>query len=255
MRISGISTALMLTCLCLVSCGSGKVRRHKVEVMATYPHDTLSYTQGLFFEDGRMYESTGLNGLSTLREVDIPTGEAVRRIDFPEEYFVEGSVCVDGEILVMTWQNGTIFRYGLDDFSCISETSYPREGWGITTDGKNIYASDGSAHIYVMDKDLHLKKKLTVRLDGKLVRWLNELEFIDGKIWANVYVTDDIVVIDPSDGRVTAVIDCSAIYPARERRPDDDVLNGIAYNPADGRTYITGKNWPLLYEIKLPKRL
>ena len=169
-----------------VSCGGSKLKQYRAEVVRTYPHDTLSYTQGLFFQDGRLFESTGLNGLSTLREVELESGRALQRTDFPEEYFVEGSVCLDGQIYVLTWRDGKLFRYSPDGLELLGESDYPREGWGITSDGKYLYASDGSAHIYVMDKDLRLKKKLTVRREGKLVHWLNELEFIDGKIWANV---------------------------------------------------------------------
>ena len=242
--------AIVILCL-LVSCGGGKVRRYTAEAVAQYPHDTLSYTQGLFFNDGRLYESTGLNGLSTLREVDLQTGSALQRVDFEPEIFAEGCVPVDDWMYVMTWQNGRIFRFGLDSLELRWAGDYPREGWGITTDGEDLYASDGSAHIYVMDRELRLKRKLTVRNDGKTVRWLNELEWIDGKIWANVYCTDLIVVIDPRTGDVCRIIDCSKIYPAKTRRPGDDVLNGIALNPADGKVYITGKNWPWLYEIVL----
>ncbi len=248
------SSILLAAALCLlVSCGGGKVKRLKAEVVAEYPHDSLSYTQGLFFNDGRLYESTGLNGSSTLREVNLQSGEAIQRVDFDRRYFVEGCVPVGDEIYVMTWQNGVIFKYGLDSLNFISEGDYPREGWGITTDGNHLYASDGSAHIYVMDKDLKLQRKLTVKNDGKLVRWLNELEWIDGKIWANVYCTNAIVVIDPKSGEVCQIIDCSGIYPQKNRRPEDDVLNGIAVNPQDGRIYVTGKNWPKLYEIRLVK--
>lgn len=234
-----------------VSCGGSKLKQYRAEVVRTYPHDTLSYTQGLFFVDGRLFESTGLNGLSTLREVELESGRALQRTDFADEYFVEGSVCLDGQIYVLTWRDGKVFRYSPDGLGLLGESDYPREGWGITSDGKYLYASDGSAHIYVMDKDLRLKKKLTVRREGKLVHWLNELEFIDGKIWANVYVTDRIVVIDPSDGRVCAEVDCSGIYPRSQRRIEDDVLNGIAFDSTSGKIYLTGKNWPCLYEISI----
>lgn len=240
--------------LCLlVSCGGGKVKRMTAEIVAEYPHDTLSYTQGLFFNAGRLYESTGLNGLSTLREVDLATGQALKKVEFEKDIFAEGCVPVDDEIYVMTWQNGVIFKYGLDSLDFRWRGEYPREGWGITTDGTYLYASDGSAHIYVMDKDLHLVRKMTVKNDGKIVRWLNELEWIDGKIWANVYCTNAIVVIDPKSGSVNQIIDCSGIYPQKNRRPADDVLNGIAVDTQDGSIYITGKNWPKMYKIKLVK--
>lgn len=240
-----------LALLALVSCGSGRVKQYRAEIVAEYPHDTLAYTQGLFFDGGRLIETTGQFEMSTLREVDLATGAVKKEVYLGDEIFGEGSVVFDGKLYVLSWLNRIIFEFDPVTFERLEHRDYPREGWGITTDGKRLYASDGSSHIYLMDKNLHLEKKLTVRLDGKPVRWLNELEWINGKIWANVYTTDTIVIIDPKDGKVTGTIDCSGIYPKKMRRPDDDVLNGIAINPADGKIYLTGKNWPKMYEIKL----
>ncbi len=240
--------------LALVSCGSGKVKQYKAEIVAEYPHDTLAYTQGLFFDKGRLIESTGQYGESSLREVELQSGKVLKNVPLGDEVFGEGSVVYGDKLLVLSWMNMQLFQHDPQTLERVSEAEYPREGWGITTDGKLLYASDGSAHIYVMDGDLKLKKKLTVRMDGKLVRWLNELEYWDGKIWANVYCTDSIVMIDPKTGEVSGIIDCSGIYPKKQRRPDDDVLNGIAINPADGKIYVTGKYWPKLYEIKLSRK-
>ena len=131
---------------------------------------------------------------------------------------------------------------------------YPREGWGITTDGKHLIASDGSANLYFMDENFAQKKKVLVTIEGRPVRFLNELEYIDGKIWANVYTSDEIVIINPKDGKIEGVIDCRGLLPKQLRTPDTDVLNGIAYDDEDGKIYLTGKNWPKLYEVKLIER-
>lgn len=236
----------------LLACST--VKEYKLEVVAEYPHDITSYTQGLFFDGGRMYESTGMRGESTLRVVDLPTGEALQRVDFAREYFAEGSVVFKDSLYVLTWQNKTAFIYEKDSLKLSSAWSYPREGWGITTDGEFLIASDGSSKLYFMDEHFSLKKKIFVKKDGKPVRWLNELEYIDGKIWANVYMTDTIVIINPRDGKVEATVDCKGLLPDKYRTRRTDVLNGIAYNPDDGKIYLTGKYWSRLYEIKLVRK-
>lgn len=233
------------------SCVNAKVRQYKAQVVAEYPHDRTSYTQGLFFYDGQMYESTGLNGRSTFRKVDIRTGKALYRLNFDRRYFLEGSVEKDGKIYMLTWQNNVAFVYDAKTLKYKKSYSYPREGWGLTTDGKSLIASDGSANLYFLDDDFRTARKLTVRLNGRPVNDLNELEYIDGKIWANVYLTDLIVIVNPADGNVEATVDCSGLLPSRLRYDDTDVLNGIAYNPQNGKIYLTGKNWCRLYEIKL----
>jgi glutamine cyclotransferase len=233
------------------SCINAKVRQYKAQVVAEYPHDRTSYTQGLFFYDGQMYESTGLNGKSTFRKVDIRTGKALFRLNFDRRYFLEGSVEKDGNIYMLTWQNNVAFVYDANTLKYKKSYSYPREGWGLTTDGKSLIASDGSANLYFLDDDFRTARKLTVRLNGRPVNDLNELEYIDGKIWANVYLTDLIVIVNPADGNVEATVDCSGLLPSRLRYDDTDVLNGIAYNPQNGKIYLTGKNWCRLYEIKL----
>lgn len=233
------------------SCVNAKVRQYKAQVVAEYPHDRTSYTQGLFFYDGQMYESTGLNGKSTFRKVDIRTGKALYRLNFDRRYFLEGSVEKDGNIYMLTWQNNVAFVYDAKTLKYKKSYSYPREGWGLATDGKSLIASDGSANLYFLDDDFRTARKMTVRLNGRPVNDLNELEYIDGKIWANVYLTDLIVIVNPADGNVEATVDCSGLLPSRLRYDDTDVLNGIAYNPQNGKIYLTGKNWCRLYEIKL----
>lgn len=233
------------------SCVNAKVRQYKAQVVTEYPHDRTSYTQGLFFYDGQMYESTGLNGKSTFRKVDIRTGKALYRLNFDRRYFLEGSVEKDGNIYMLTWQNNVAFVYDAKTLKYKKSYSYPREGWGLTTDGKSLIASDGSANLYFLEDDFRTARKLNVRLNGRPVNDLNELEYIDGKIWANVYLTDLIVIVNPADGNVEATVDCSGLLPSRLRYDDTDVLNGIAYNPQNEKIYLTGKNWCRLYEIKL----
>ena len=245
---------LFLISLLFVSCGDKSVKEYRVEVVEKCPHDTESYTQGLFFSDGQLYESTGIKGKSTFRKVDLPTGEAQRRLDFDKKYFVEGSVMFDGNLYVLTWESRIAFVYDAETLEYKSSWKYPREGWGLTTDGKSLIASDGSATLYFMDKDFALQRRLIVEHEDRPVRWLNELEYIDGKIWANVYMTDEIVIINPKDGRVEGVIDCRGLLPNHLRTPMTDVLNGIAYDSESEKIYLTGKNWPELYEVRLVEK-
>lgn len=246
-------TSLLLSLL-LVACGEPQVRHYDLEVVAEYPHDTGSYTQGLFFNEGQMYESTGLHGKSTFRKVDLDSGKALEKLDFDKKYFVEGSVMWEDNLYILTWESRLAFIYDANTLEYKSTWKYPREGWGITTDGKHLIASDGSANLYFMDGNFAQKKKVLVTIEGRPVRFLNELEYIGGKIWANVYTSDEIVIINPKDGKIEGVIDCRGLLPKQLRTPDTDVLNGIAYDDEDGKIYLTGKNWPKLYEVKLIER-
>ena len=246
------NTIMALLCLfLLVSCADATVRNYKLKVVAVYPHDTESYTQGLFFHDGNMYESTGLRGKSTFRKIDVTTGESEKRLNFDKKYFIEGSVVLKDKLYILTWDSKVAFIYGADSLDYRETWSYPREGWGLTTDGKSLIASDGSSTLFFMDEKFSLQRRVPVRYEGRPVRWINELEYIDGRIWANIYTTDEIVVINPKDGRVEGIIDCRGLLPQGLYKPDTDVLNGIAYDSRTGKIYLTGKNWPRLYEIKL----
>ena len=235
----------------LAACSEPEVRQYRLDVVAEYPHDTESYTQGLSFHEGRLYETTGVHGKSTFREVEIATDRAIKRLDFDKKYFVEGSVVFNDNLYVLTWESRVAFVYDADSLKYKGTWTYPREGWGLTTDGKQLIASDGSATLFFMDEKFALSRRLIVKLNDRPVRWLNELEYIDGKIWANVYTADEIVIINPKDGRVEGVIDCRGLLPDKLRTKDTDVLNGIAYDPESKRIYLTGKNWPRMYEVKL----
>ena len=240
-------------CICvlcsIISC-SAKVERYKIEVVKAYPHDTGSYTQGLFWHDGSLYESTGLNGKSTFRKVDLQSGQALTKLPFNKKYFVEGSVILGDKLYILTWTNKVVFIYDADTLEYRSTYSYPREGWGLTTDGRSLISSDGSSRIYFLTPELKFERSINVTLNGRAVRYLNELEWIDGRIWANVYTTDTIVIINPDTGIVEATVNCEGLLPERLRTYDTDVLNGIAVD-SEGRIFLTGKNWPELYEVKL----
>ena len=216
-----------------------------------YAHDPKAYTQGLFFHEGDFYETTGQYGKSSIRKVNLETGVPTTNIKINKKYFIEGSVILNDQLYVLTWTSKVAFIYDAKTMAYKKTMSYPREGWGLTTDGKQLIASDGSSSLYFLDEHMALKKRMTVKLNGRPIRLLNELEYIDGKIWANVYMTDLILIIDPMDCNVEGVIDCTGLLDRKLYTPDTDVLNGIAYNPDTKKIYLTGKNWPKLFEIKL----
>ena len=236
------------------SCAEAGVRRYKVRVVKEYPHDVTSYTQGLFFDGGKLYESTGQYGSSTFRKVDLATGNALEKLDFNRKYFVEGSVVLGDNLYILTWESKVAFVYDANTLEYKSTYSYPREGWGLTTDGRQLIASDGSSRLYFLDGEYKLQRSVNVTLDGRPVRYLNELEYIDGKVWANVYTTDLIVIINPATGVVEATVDCTGLLPASLRDNRTDVLNGIAFDPVSRKTYLTGKYWKRLYEIELVEK-
>lgn len=238
----------------LFSCADAKVKEYSLEIVAEYPHDTEAYTQGLFIHDGVLYESTGLHGKSSFRKVDLETGKVLEKMNFDKKYFIEGSVIWKDNLYILTWESRMAFIYDAATLEYKSSWKYPREGWGITTDGKNLIASDGSANLYFLDENFAQMKKVLVTIDGRPVRFLNELEYIDGKVWANVYTSDEIVIIDPKDGKIEGVVDCRGLLPAELRTPSVDVLNGIAYDPDTDKLYLTGKNWPRLYEVRIVEK-
>ena len=221
------------------------------KVIATFPHDTSAFTQGLVFADGQIYESTGLNGESSLRRVDVATGKTLQRIDVPKEYFAEGLALVGDELLQLTWQHKLGFVYDRKTFKQKRTFAYTTEGWGIAYDGASrLVMSDGSDTLTFLDpKTFAPQKGLRVQDAGRPVPNLNELEWIEGELWANVWQTDRIARINPTTGDVNAWIDLSSLFPREQRMPPADELNGIAYDKATRRIFITGKKWPRLYQI------
>lgn len=237
-----------------LSC-SGAPKSYKLKVVKEYPHSTESYTQGLFFtSDGVLYESTGQHGKSKLMKVDLTTGKALQSVSFNRKYFGEGSVILNGKIYMLTWQSRVVFVYDAATLKYEKTLAWPYEGWGLTTDGKNLIVSTGSSKLYYVDPaSFKVLRTVDVKVGDRPIRYLNELEMIDGKIWANVYLSDVILIINPSSGAVEGVIDCTGLLPSSLKTAETDVLNGIARNPVDGKIYLTGKNWPRLYEITLVK--
>jgi glutamine cyclotransferase len=223
-------------------------------VVASYPHDPGAFTQGLQYVEGMLYEGTGLNGASSLRRVDLETGEVEQQVDLPEQYFGEGIVVIGDLIYQLTWQSNVAFVYDRESFELVDEFDYPTEGWGLTYDGQELLMSDGSSTLYRRDPETFAEVGQIEVLDGtEAVQHLNELEYIDKLIWANIWLTDEIVLIDPASGQVVARLDLSGLLPS-EAQADADVLNGIAYDEANDRIFVTGKLWPTLFELEIVPR-
>jgi glutamine cyclotransferase len=222
------------------------------QVVHVYPHARDAFTQGLEFRAGFLYEGTGLNGHSTLRKVNLENGRVLEQTGLPPEYFGEGITVINQQIIELTWRAQTGFVYEQNSFRRLRSFNYPGEGWGLANDGTHIYMSDGSPEIRVWDPvTLQEKRRFTVR-DGRApVTYLNELEWVRGEIYANVWQTDRIVRISPADGRVLGWVDMSGLLNATDRAQKVDVLNGIAYDVLGDRLFVTGKLWPKLFEIKI----
>ena len=211
----------------------------RISVLATYPHDTDAFTQGLVYADGYFYESTGLYGKSTLRKVEPATGKVVQELKLADQYFAEGLALYEDQLYQLTWKEHTGFIY-------------PTEGWGLTTDGSSPILSDGSATLYFLDpQTLQTTRTVQVTQAGQPVEQLNELEYIQGEVYANIWYQDVIVRIDSSSGQVLGQIDLSSLREGEHAPNPVDVLNGIAYDAKEDRLFVTGKNWPYVYEIAL----
>ncbi|MBB4640994.1 glutaminyl-peptide cyclotransferase [Rhizorhapis suberifaciens] len=221
-------------------------------VVASYPHDSGAFTQGLFYLSGTLYESTGGEGRSDIREVRLEDGKVIRRVPLPPQYFGEGIVLWKGEILNITWLHGIGFRWDLRNFKPKASFRYQGEGWGLTQDGSHIIMSDGTPELRVIDPATFRElSRVRVSDQGRPVSRLNELEYVKGEIWANVWMTPRIARIDPATGEVRGWIDLRGLVEAQGIDDPDAVLNGIAYDAKDDRVFVTGKNWPRLYEIKV----
>ncbi|MCS6846303.1 MAG: glutaminyl-peptide cyclotransferase [Anaerolineae bacterium] len=220
-------------------------------VVNAYPHDPGAFTQGLVYADGVLYESTGLYGRSSLRRVALETGEVLQQRDLPAEYFGEGLALFDGRLIQLTWQNNTGFVYEAASFELQRTWAYPTEGWGLTHDGTHLIMSDGSATLRFLDPvTFQVQREVLVTDGGRPVVRLNELEYVNGEVFANVWQTDWVARIDPQSGRVLGWIDLGGLLTPEERQ-GIDVLNGIAYDAQNDRLFVTGKLWPKLFEITL----
>ncbi|MBE0479911.1 MAG: glutaminyl-peptide cyclotransferase [Dehalococcoidia bacterium] len=221
-------------------------------VVNTYPHDPGAFTQGLVFEDGVLYEGIGREAFSSLRKVELETGKVLQVHELPDRYFGEGITIFGGRVIQLTWRSNKGFVYDKESFELIDEFAYPIEGWGLTHDGDMLIMSDGSDTLHFLDPT-HFEITGEIRVtDGDLsVRRLNELEYIDGVIYANIWQTDRIAMISPENGRVTGWIDLEGILQLQAGDGPADVLNGIAYDAENDRLFVTGKLWPRLFEIQL----
>jgi len=226
------------------------VSRYSYQVLESYPHDPSAFTQGLAFSGRVLYESTGLYGESSLRKVDLRTGRVTQRLDLEDEHFAEGITLWRDRIIQLTWRSGVVFIYDALSFERLKTLPYPYEGWGITTDGENLIVSDGSEIIRFLDPlDLSEKRRIEVQVAGRKIDRLNELEYAQGKIYANVWYEDLIVVIDPESGGLLGWIDLGGLDDPG--KGGENVLNGIAYDGESGTFLVTGKRWHRIYRIKV----
>ena len=261
--------AVLLLGLCLIfcQCNSGSnavpattpsanavVPKYGYEVLNVWEHDPYAFTQGLVFTDGKLLESTGEEGRSSLRQVELQTGKVLKKVDVPVPYFAEGIALLNGKIYQLTWQHQLGFIYDAQSFQRVGDFKYPGEGWGLTTDGQSLILSDGSSQIKFIDPaSFKVTRTITVTDKTTPIDQLNELEWVQGEIYANVWHDEKIAVINPQTGRVTAWIDLTGLIPQSELQDPEAVLNGIAYDQAASRLFVTGKLWPRIFEIRVKK--
>ena len=228
---------------------------YDAEVVARYPHDPAAFTQGLLWHDGQLYESTGLEGQSQIRRVDLATGDVLAAQAIPADQFGEGMALWGDELVSLTWMDRVIHRWSLDTLELVRSDPFPFEGWGLTATEGMLVASDGSATLRFLDPETYaVQRELKVTLDGRPIARLNELEAGEGLIWANQWYSQVIVGIDPADGVIRRIVDLSPLVAEIGAIQNGAVLNGIAHDPASGRWFITGKLWPTLFEVRLVPR-
>ena len=253
MRNKLIRALPLLPLLALAGCGAAKDEVPKVqtvEVVKSYPHDSQAFTQGLFYDGGTLFESTGEEGTSGIRKVVLDTGEVTAQAPLAPPYFGEGIIGWKDRIYQLTWKDQKGFIYNRADLSPKGEFGYTGEGWGLTQNGKSVIMSDGTATLRFLDPETMAQQStLAVTANGCPVAQLNELEWIDGEIWANIWQTDLIARIDPQSGKVKGFVDVAALGPPTPSV--DEVPNGIAYDSAAKRIFVTGKMWPELYEVRV----
>ena len=229
------------------------------EVINTFKHDPDAFTQGLVFQNGFLYESTGQKGRSTLRKVELESGKVLQKHDLTSDYFGEGMTILGDKVYQITWQEKTAFVYDLNDFKLLKEFKYAGDGWGLTDDGKNLFQSDGTHVIRVVNPENFETTRTIVVLDesGKPLLDINELEYVKGEIWANIWHSEEIgkpnhiARIDPNSGKLLGWINLDGISPDDVRRDSENTLNGIAYDETADRIFVTGKKWKQLFEIKV----
>lgn len=256
MRCRRIIAPLLAVVLFLPACaadGTQAPNASGVSIIARYPHDRGAYTQGLVWQGGAMYEGTGLTGESSLRRVALESGAVEQRVDLDGTLFGEGVAAVGDRLYQLTWKAGTVYVYDRASFALLDSMKYTGEGWGLTYDGTNLIQSDGTDRLRFMDPtDFHEVRSVRVTDNGAPLTSLNELEYIEGEVWANVYQSDYIVRIDPETGAVNSWVDLRNLLARSERTGNVDVLNGIAWDAENRRLFVTGKRWPWLFEVTVP---
>ncbi len=231
---------------------AGATPKYTFTIVRVFPHDSSAYTQGLAYRDGFLYEGTGRNGRSSLRKVRLETGEVIQRLELASEYFGEGISLFKDKVVQITWKSGVGFVYDLNTFRLLRKFSYSGEGWGLTANGHQLFMSDGTSEIRVFDPETFREIRRFKVHDGPTpVDQLNELEFVEGQIFANVWHSNLVAKISPQTGRVVGWIDLSGILSPVYRLEPEAVLNGIAYDPLHKRLFVTGKLWPSIFEIRL----
>lgn len=248
------STVLVVSAVLLVLLAAEPVNSEPVNysyrIVNVYPHDETAFTQGLLIDGGFLYESTGLYGNSSLRRVELETGEILQFYALPNQYFGEGVTLFDDKIIQLTWLSHKGFVYDQESFDLLQEFNYSTEGWGITTDGSRLIMSDGTSTLYFLDPETFQQIGQVEVHDNGAVENLNELEYIQGKVYANIWLEDKIAIIDPQTGQVEGWINLSGLYNM-ENQDSNNVLNGIAYDATSNRLFVTGKRWSQLFEIEL----
>jgi glutamine cyclotransferase len=233
---------------------SGPVPKYGYQIVNIWPHDSNAFTQGLILMDGKLLESTGQEGFSSLRRVDLESGRILKKIDVPVPYFAEGLAALNGKLYQLTWQHNIGFIYDAQTFDHLGDFNYQGEGWGLATDGQSLILSDGSNRLRFIDPNgFRVTRTITVTDGNQPVRELNELEYVNGEIYANIWHDNRIAMIDPQSGHVTAWIDLTGLMPESELQDPEAVLNGIAYDQASDKLIVTGKLWPRVFEIKVKR--
>jgi glutamine cyclotransferase len=230
------------------------VPRYGYQIVNIWPHDSNAFTQGLILVDGKLLVSTGQEGFSSLRRVELESGKILKKVDVPVPYFAEGITALNGKVYQLTWRHNIGFIYDAQTFEHVGEFNYQGEGWGLATDGQSLILSDGTNRLRFIDpSSFRVTRTITVTDGSQPIRELNELEYVNGEIYANVWHDNRIATIDPQSGRVKAWIDLTGLMPEGELQDPEAVLNGIAYDQANDKLIVTGKLWPRVFEIKVKR--
>ena len=233
---------------------NGPAPKYGYQIVNIWPHDSNAFTQGLILMDGKLLESTGEVGFSSLRRVEVESGKVLKKVEVPEPYFAEGIAQLNGKIYQLTWQHNLGFIYDAQTFDRVGQFNYQGEGWGLTTDGQSLILSDGTSSIRFIDPaSFRVTRSIQVTDQSRPVRELNELEYINGEIYANLWHDNRIATIDPQSGRVNSWIDLTGLMPEGELQDPEAVLNGIAYDQGNDKLFVTGKLWPRIFEIKVKR--